>query len=318
MLSQEKFDVIRTISLLPTFAAIRARRNATPIVANLSDFYSDLYRHSALPLSSVACGILKVIEKSAVTGSDVFIVDTPFQRRLWRNWGLDERRCVVIPHGYYPDKFSPDLSFGEFRAKYGIDEETQVLLYHGDISAQDGIDILIRSMPLLSKRGIDAKLVIVGSGTKEYMGRLLKQVKEERVQEKVIFTGWVPHAHVSSYVAMANLCVIPCKVSLTSASGFSNKLIEYLAMRKKIVMSRVRGTEEMIGDSVTYVTPQDPISLAQGICRALVQTDAPNPLMERIRGKLAWSSIIEQEEKVLDLVARGGSDFQDLDYRLTS
>ncbi len=82
-------------------------------------------------------------------------------------------------------------------------------------------------------------------------------------------------------------------------------------------MSRVRGTEEMIGDSVTYVTPQDPLSLAQGICRALAQTDDTNPMMETIRSRLAWSRIIEQEEKVLEMVARGGSDFQDLDYRLT-
>jgi glycosyltransferase involved in cell wall biosynthesis len=315
LLTREDFDIVRTVSLIPSYVGVKLKKGDTPLVANLSDFFSDLYKQSGLPATDVVCSILRSAERKVVSGCDALIVDSPYQRRLWKHWGLDERQSVVLPHGYDPERFGPSQPEARIREKYSIGPDEPVLFYHGDISEEDGVDILVRAVKILRSRGIVTRLLIVGTGTRAYMDKLRNVVKNEGISDSVILAGWIPHAWVSAYIAIADVCVIPCRCALTSASNFSNKLIEYIAMTKRIVMSNVLGTKEMLGNLITFVRPGDPDALAQGVMNALYDQDSSSLLL-KVKKRLEWSKIVEHEERILIAAKDGVEDLRFLDYSL--
>ena len=320
LLSRERFDLIRAVSLIPGYiSTIFGKKYNVPVVTNISDFYSDLYKQSDLPLPLVASSILRRMEEVVVKESDVFIVDSPIQRRYWEVWGLNERKGVVIPHGNYPDRFNPKTSQGKIRVKYRINEESRIIYYHGDISHQDGVDVLIDCAPYVVKNDENVKFMVVGTGTEKYMERLRRKIERNRVKDLFIFTGWVPHFLIPQYIAAADLCVAPFRLALTSNSSLSNKIIEYLAMRKPVVASRGKGTKEMIGDAVVYVDPENPQDLADAILKMLNSNLAKevNHIMDRITSRLDWVKIMKHEEKLISTLKNGEVyDYRTLDYFL--
>jgi len=320
LLRKERFDLIRAVSLIPGFISVKVgKKYNVPIITNLSDFYSDLYKQSDLPIALIASNILRKMEEVVVKESDVLIVDAPIQRRYWGRWGLNERKGIVIPHGIYPDRFNPKISYEEIKVKYGISNETKVIYYQGDISHQDGVDILIDCAQYIIKKKKNVKFMVVGTGTDKYMELLRRKIEKNNVKDFFIFTGWVPHFLIPQYIAIADLCVTPFRIALTSNSNLSNKIIEYVAMRKSIVASRGEGTKEMMGDVAVYVDVEKPKDLADVILKALNRklVNEVNRKMDRIIYKLEWRKIIKHEEKVISALRNGEvHDYRRFDYFL--
>jgi glycosyltransferase involved in cell wall biosynthesis len=319
LLNTERFDLIRAISLIPGYiASMLSQKYHIPTITNVSDFYSDLYKHSELPFSSVASHILRKMEETVVKKSDVFIVDSPIQRKYWAERGLNEKRGVVIPHGIYPDRFNTKADQETVRKKYGINATTKIIYYHGDISHQDGVDVLIDSAPYVIQNNENVRFMIVGTGTEKYMRKLRTKIEDYRVQKFFIFPGWVPHFFIPQYIATADLCVAPFRLALTSNTSLSNKIIEYLAMRKPVVASRGAGTKEMIGDTVVYVDPENPQELADAIIKILTREPMKSiHQVETIISRLNWVTIMNHEEDIIaHLPNIEKVDFRKFDYFL--
>ncbi|MFQ6076717.1 MAG: glycosyltransferase, partial [Candidatus Bathyarchaeia archaeon] len=139
LLDEEKFDVIRPITFPAGYATITAKAKKPPVITNLSDFYSDLYRQFELPLSPLVSMVLRRMERRVIKGSDVLLVDAPTQRTYWRDWGLDVRRCAVLPNGVDRRLFNPEADGNEIRETYRLDETSKLVFYHGDLSRLDGV-----------------------------------------------------------------------------------------------------------------------------------------------------------------------------------
>src|SRR2546425_5733057 len=169
LLGTESFDLIRAVSFLPAVASIIARGSRRiPLVTNLSDFYSDLYRQFGLPLSSFVSSFLKWMERYVASESDVLIVDSLDQRKQFVSLGSREERTVVIPHGIPAQERNSATHVGivpDPQSLFSGVTTPKVVFYIGDVSKLDGVDVLIRSMKLLAGFGGQARLLIVGSGS---------------------------------------------------------------------------------------------------------------------------------------------------------
>ena len=105
---KEKFDIIRTINILPTYAAISNKDEIKiPIYAELTDFISDLYIQFDMPFKNLAVPFLKRIEKKIARNVDYANVETELGRDFWHENGLDKGRIVVIPNGVDTEHFNP-------------------------------------------------------------------------------------------------------------------------------------------------------------------------------------------------------------------
>lgn len=319
LLREEEFDVIRAVSFAAGFATVAANAKKPPVITNLSDFYSDLYRQFELPLSIIVSRIFKRMERRIVEGSALFIVDAPVQRTCWKDWGLETKRCVVLPNGVNRELFNQKADGKRIRENYGIDETSKVIFYHGDMSKLDGVDILIEASPKIVKANKNVKFMLVGAGTEKYMGKLRALIKEKGVNDSFIFTGWVPYIQVPQYIAAADVCVAPFRITLTSDSNLPNKVIEYIAIKKPIVTTECRGIKEMIGDTPEYISPENSDMLFKAIDHILTNGVEEEKLeqMERIADRLDWKNIVKHEEKIItSLLNHKIEDYKVLDHKL--
>ena len=317
LLCKEQYDLIRAVGFVSAYSSLVARGGSSiPVVSNLTDFYSDMYRHFRLPGASIMTRLLDRMQRKIVTDSDILFVDSSTMRSYWTFWGLDEKRCIILPNGFDDDLFDPNADATLVKAEYGIGKRTKTVLYAGDISSNDGVDILIEAAPMILET-VDVKFLILGGGTEKYLNSLKALVKKKKVERNVIFTGWVPYTLVPKYMAAADLCVAPFRINLTSNSTECLKIVEYVAMLKPVVAVEADGLRQLFGDMLTYVPPEDSEALATTIKEALMR----KPLnaetitrMKRLREKFTWKNVWMNEERIFQtLSARELHEPQDFD-----
>lgn len=99
----------------------------------------------------------------------------------------------------------------ELRAKLGLGS-SKVVLYLGRLEEVKGVDVLIRAFALV--KSDDAVLVVAGDGSCRQDLEAL--AREEGVQQKIRFVGYVSPEDTPVYYATATLFVLP---SVTTPSG---------------------------------------------------------------------------------------------------
>jgi len=323
LLKTEKFDVIRAVSFVPSYvASLLSDKYKIPLVVNLSDFYSDLYSQFGLPLSSIVAVALRRMEKRIAKISKLFIVDSPAQRDLWSvQWGLDPRKCVVVPDGINLNMFFDKGDKFFDKSKIHLDNSTKIVYFQGDISYLDGIDLLVDSASYIIKKiPVRIHYLIVGHGTKSYMNALFKKIEKQNLTQFFSFTGWVPHLLIPSYLRSADICVAPFRLTFTSATNFPNKIKEYIVAGKPIIATESIGLKETVGNVIHYFKAGDSKALAQATLDMLEGnwfTEEHKIKLSLIARRLDWINIVKHEERLIRLVVENScKDFRNFDYKL--
>ena len=82
--------------------------------------------------------------------------------------------------------------------------------------------------------------MLVGDGPIRKM--IEEMIKEENIEDKVIFTGNVKHDNVPKFIAAMDICVIPQSNEYRSPV----KLFEYMAMSKPVIAPRLEPIELVV------------------------------------------------------------------------
>ncbi len=304
------FDVIRAISFLPALASIISRgRKTVPLVTNLSDFYSDLYQQFGLPLPSLSCWLIRLMERLVASKSDTLIVDSPRQREKFVLLGSNPETTVVIPHAIpseggdagdlSPNLFDPSCAFPRV-------QDPEVIFYIGDISELDGLDVMIRSLPYILSVNDRARLLIVGSGTTAYTNSLMRLVSDQGLKDFTCFVKAIPHSQIRQVISKCSICVAPFRITETSSSAVPNKILEYLGTDVPIVCSDSPAIRCMIGDILHYVDSADPVRLAETIAMVLKEKQSNSEKLRRalLRETLSWQRVMEAEEEIIKRTKR--------------
>ena len=320
---QQRVDCIRTISTWPTLAALlaRGRRASPPVVANLSDFYGDLYEGAHLPLPALAKGVIARLERRAVR-ADVVLVDTPEQRDRWVDRrGLDRERCVVMPHGLPRSGHQADAEAATapaVRARFGIPNAVPVVLHLGDIGEMDGVDLLLRAVARL-RPDTQVAVVLVGQGAPPYVAALRSLAAELGVSTDVHWIERVPNAALPALLEQVDVCVAPFRIRDTSSTAIQNKVLEYLTSNRPIVATGGTALEHALGDAATYFLADDADSLAKALASELEHGCTLCPEHEarrkQLHHSLAWPRILDGETALIDAAISGRrSGWQEFDY----
>jgi glycosyltransferase involved in cell wall biosynthesis len=132
------------------------------------------------------------------------------------------------------------------------------MLTVGALAERKGQEFAIEALRFVRDAGIDAKLVIVGTGPSE--GRLREIAGERGVAAQVIFAGLATDPR--PFFRDADLFVLPSR-----QEGFSNALLEAMASGLPCVATDVGGNAEAIVGGVggIIVPPSDSAALARAI-----------------------------------------------------
>jgi len=165
----------------------------------------------------------------------------------------------------------------------------------GRLAYEKGFDVLIRAMPEVVRHHA-AQLLIFGEGTER--PRLQRLIDALELQAQVRLMG--PTLDPMTAMAAADVFVFPSR-----NEGFGVALVEALACGRQIVASDCpHGPAEILrnGEYGQLVTPDDPASLAQAICRSLAGEVIFDPI--RLRARAADFSVRTSVDKYLSLFGR--------------
>ncbi len=203
----------------------------------------------------------------------IVAVTEGLRQYLVSHFRVEGRKISVIPNGVDTTLFHPmgGLDFPpELQASLGIQRDEFAVLFVGNLAPWQGISTLLDSIPLVLEQVPQTRFLIIGDGI--LRGQLQQKTREMNLQEKILFTGTIPHEQVPGYINLVDVCVSPFVKRRNNRIGLSPlKVYEYLACGKAVVSSRVPGLE-FIGEKGVgvLVEPEKPDALAHGIVSLLL------------------------------------------------
>jgi len=218
--------------------------------------------------------------------------------------GVRADRITVAPN-------SVDLSrFGTARER---DEEWAGSLgltagktfgFIGSFFPFEGLDVLLRAVPLIRAQEPQARFVIVGDGPEAPRIRAL--TRELAIEKEVLLTGRVPHAQVERYYGLIDVLVYPRVSKRVTELVTPLKPLEAMAQGKMVIASDVGGHREMVfsGRNGLLFKAGDADSLAQVAVDLLTHPDDWPALRESGRTYVTASRSWERNVQVYDQLYR--------------
>lgn len=265
-------DILHAHSpVLNALPAIRAgRRHRIPVVYEVRALWEDAAAsHETGTENGLRYRATRLIETHALRKADGVTTICLGLRDEIVARGISEHKVTVIPNAVDRDMFAgagmPDR---ELAGRLGLDGR-QVLAFLGSFYSYEGLDLLLRALPLMRRRWPDIALLLVGGGPEEAALRTL--ARDLGLGPGVVFTGRVPHGEIARYYGLADILVFPRVARRLTELVTPLKPLEAMAQERIVAASDVGGHRELIRDRETgyLFAPGDPGRLAEGVLSAL-------------------------------------------------
>jgi glycosyltransferase involved in cell wall biosynthesis len=254
-----------------------ARRQQVPLVFTCHGRYEDYSDY--VPLGEIADPLVKkairLVVADYVNDCDLTICPSQHVQRLLEEYGVV--RCTEIIPTPVP---LGAIGAGDgrwVRQKYGLGEDSPVLVYVGRLAPEKDLPFLLRAFRQVVTQEPDCRLLLVGSGPEERA--LRQQVQDLGIGEQVVFCGFVEHLQIPDCLAAADLFVF---ASRSEAQGLA--VIEALAAGLPVIAVRTLATEELLAHGVdSILTERRAAPFAAGVVRLLRDERERNALGEQAR-----------------------------------
>jgi glycosyltransferase involved in cell wall biosynthesis len=182
------------------------------------------------------------LKRSAYLSKTTICVSNALRDSLVKDFGFPARKLKTIHNGVSLAEFVPDERGGsKVRERLGLDREEFVLVCVARLSAQKGIDILLRAMARVVREGVHCKCVIVGDGPLKK--QLCEQALELGLSGYVFFEGF--HEDVRPYLQTGSAFILT-----SHREGLPLSILEAMACGLPCIVSNVGGNAEAVTHQV--------------------------------------------------------------------
>lgn len=228
---------------------------------------------------------------------------------------VSEDKIWVVPNGVDLNGFNFEFDPVEFRRNYALDEE-KIIFFIGRHVFEKGIQLLIDAAPKIIEQDGRAKFVIAGTGP---MTEELKyKVKQYRLENKILFTGYMNNETKSKLYRVADVAVFPslyepfgivaieamisgCPVVVSDTGGLSE-----LVKHKVNGMKMINGLSDSLKDNVLELLRDD------NLCKTVIEN-----AKQSVSEKYNWTEVAKITKKMYDLVKEEASDTEwDVDKKV--
>lgn len=224
------------------------------------------------------------------------IASTKTEAGQYKSMGVDENKIEIVPDGINLPEYENLPERGEFRRRYGLDDNERIVLYLGRIHRIKGLDLLARAFADLSKSLNDIELVIVGPDG-GYLPSLKKLVGELKIGDKVLFTGPLYGQEKLEAYVDADIYVLP-----SFYETFPGTVLEALACETPVIITDRCGIADVINRQAGLVVSYDAGQLQQALLHILGDDKLRRAFGEKgkllVREKFNWEKIAELMESV--------------------
>lgn len=143
------------------------------------------------------------------------------------------------------NSFFPQRRHHIKREDIGLKQDDFVIVYSGRINKEKGVSELIDAI-LLLKDIINIKLMIIGGsfyGNATDEDDFVKSLKSkaQTIEDKIIFTGFVPYKNIPDYLQLADIAVLPSMWN----EPFGLTIVEAMAAGLPLITTRSGGIPEI-------------------------------------------------------------------------
>ncbi len=209
----------------------------------------------------------KVADKIFVTGENI-------KEEAINYYKVTEEHITVLENGVNPHTFNPQGK--NLKRELGYMENDRILLYVGTLNERKGLEVALETLTDLEPH---YKLLIVGSGNKDYEMKLKTLVEDKGLEQRVRFAGYVPYP-LADYYRTADILLLP-----SSYEGFPKVVLEALACGVPVVASGFKPQQDLEG--LHLLKQVDPLSL-----KLAVEEDINSPVnREYIANYYSWQNL---------------------------
>ena len=203
--------------------------------------------------------------------------------------GMSPERVFIV-------RSCPDLrNIGQGPPQPGLKEGKPLLVaYLGVMGAQEGLDLLLESIEYIVKqqnRG-DTLFVFIGAGTE--LPHFKALAARKGLDSITKFTGRITDLELAAYLSTADVCVAPDPYNPMNDKSTMNKILEYMAYGRPIVLYDLTEGQRSVRDGALYARPNDPKDFAAQIVKLLDSESLRRELgargRKRIEEGLNWDA----------------------------
>ena len=238
---------------------------------------------------------------SILNEASKLIALTKTEAEQYKKMSVDEDKIAIMPNGIDLSGYDNLPEKGEFRREYLIRYNEKMILYVGRLHKTKSICLLVKAFSGVLKKADNIRLVLVGSDG-GYRSTLEELIKTLKVNDKVVFTGFVSNYEMMTALVDADVFVTP------SFSGFPLTFLEACACGTPIITTNKGDELDWIHDKVGYVVEYDERQLRDAIIKILSDEGVRKKFGEEgkrlVSKKFNWSKIVEEIETVYENAAK--------------
>jgi glycosyltransferase involved in cell wall biosynthesis len=291
LLLTQKFDIVHvhnppdTVFLIKWLAQVMGKR----FVFDHNDLSPELYLSKFGKQGDLFHRGLLLMEHLCCRGADLVIATNQSYRELQiQRHKVDAGKIEVVRNAPRIHEFA-DVKPNEALRRTA----KTILVYVGHISAQDGVDYLLRSLNILCYELGQRDFYCVIVGPADDMDGLQRLSRELKIDSKVRFTGRLPFgAELLSYLMTADIGVEPAPSNPLNDKSTMIKITEYMAMGKPIVAYDLSESRYTAEEAALFAEKNNERDFAQKISILMGDADMRKRMGEfgqkRMQSHLSW------------------------------
>jgi len=284
-LRREPVDVFHAQFIVPSFLKCRT-------VTTIPDIAYEHFPEFFPPYQKAWSKVL--IRRSARRADHIITVSQYSKNDLVNTYDIPPEKITVTYEAIGNEFYPRDNSQARDRiaSRYGIG--SPFVLYLGRLQGRKNLVRLVEAYSIVRQAGCPHKLVLAGGKDSMFMP-VVERIRELRLEEDVVFPGYIPSQEVPWFYNAASAFIYP-----SLFEGFGLPVVEAMACGTPVVTARGSALEEIAAGAALIVDPLDVTSIAGGLQKVLEDQDLRSRL---INAGLKRSASFSCEETARQTVA---------------
>jgi len=226
---------------------------------------------------------------SAKNAKHIFTISQHSKQDIIKHYQIPAQKITVT---------YPAIDHQGFPAKTSAKKYKNYLLYLGTLQPRKNLLNLIKAYSQLPQQYSKLKLVIAGKKGWLYQ-ELFQQIKDLNLQNKVIFTGFVPEPDIPSLIKNAQLLILP-----SFYEGFGIPVLQSMSVGTLVLVSKNSSLKEIVKNTGIYIQPPFAVKeTRQGIIKALSLSEVKKQqLIKQAKQRARQFNWQKTGQKILEVI----------------
>jgi glycosyltransferase involved in cell wall biosynthesis len=303
---RRRFDVVQVNSMPDSlvFSAIVPRLLGARVLLDLHECMPEFYAVKfGVGLRHPAVRFVAWMEQAAIRFADQVITCTEQMRSAFVSRGGQPDKIDVILNSSDEDEFDP----GRATPSTPVPGELR-LICHGTVERIFGIDVIVRAVALLKDEIPGLHLDIYGEGSA--LPEIQTLIIELGISDRVYLSQrWVPLDQLVRAITDADVGIVALRRDIFRDLTHSNKMFDYITMRKPAIVSRTGSVEAYFDESCFQMfTAGDERDLARAIRELHDDPELGQQLVSRathVNEPYRWPHQRQRYQEIVDRLVAG-------------